>query len=242
MKAKVKMLVLIALFQSAAVWAQFSVLQLNMFDNGTFTVSVDRQHYNTPSTNYIINNLVAGRHHLNVARTLVDYYGRISQQIVFNGYVDIPFNSQVNAIINQYGQFQVLQTVQFANSYANYGYRNNNGYRYGNRNQYSHHYNQNAPNQCQAVANNNQIGLVIQTMANTSFDNAKLTIAKQAIAGGSYSSSDVLSMMQQLTFENSKLQLAKFAYRYVVDPNNYFIVNQGFTFSSSVNDLQRTIY
>lgn len=241
MKTKVKMLILIAMLQSAAVVAQYSALQINMFDNAAFTVSIDRQQYNTPSSTYIINNLVAGRHHLNIARTMVDYFGRITNQNIFNGYVDIPYNSQVNVIVNQYGQFQVVQTNQFANSYPTNGYRNGNGHRNGHNYQHQNHNNYQAQNQCQAVNNTNQVGFVIQTMANSSFDHSKLAIAKQALATGRYTSADVLSMMQQLSFENSKLQLAKFAYRYVIDPNNYFVVNQGFTFSSSIRDLQRTI-
>jgi hypothetical protein len=44
-----------------------------------------------------------------------------------------------------------------------------------------------------------------------------------------------------LTFESNRLDLAKFAYRYAADPNNYFMVNKGFTFNSSIDELSEYI-
>ena len=47
--------------------------------------------------------------------------------------------------------------------------------------------------------------------------------------------------MNSMTFEATKLEFAKFAYRNVLDPKNFFIVNQGFAFSSSIDELTRFI-
>jgi hypothetical protein len=45
--------------------------------------------------------------------------------------------------------------------------------------------------------------------------------------------------MQQFSFESTRLDFARFAYAYVVDPQSYFMVNNAFAFSSSVDDLNR---
>lgn len=80
----------------------------------------------------------------------------------------------------------------------------------------------------------NQLKLMV---SNEPFDNNKLKIAKQAISANGVSSAQVRELIGFITFESNKLELAKFAYGKVFDKENYFMVNDGFTFSSSVNAL-----
>jgi len=105
-------------------------------------------------------------------------------------------------------------------------------------------YNQNS--QCnhgyQRGLDNNQCGRLINQMQQSGFDSDRLLIAKQAISGNGVYADQVLRMMQSLSFESSRLELAKFAYYQCIDPENYYLVNQGFSFSSSVNELNQAIY
>lgn len=73
------------------------------------------------------------------------------------------------------------------------------------------------------------------------FDHTRLQIAKQGIAANYTTSAQVLELMQCLDFESNRLKLAKFAYPYTVDQQNYFIVNNGFDFNSSVSSLYNYI-
>ncbi len=70
-----------------------------------------------------------------------------------------------------------------------------------------------------------------------SFDSSKLTIAKQGVANNNLTSAQVKELLGLFTFESSKLDLAKFAYGHTIDRNNYYQVNDAFTFSSSVDEL-----
>ena len=79
-------------------------------------------------------------------------------------------------------------------------------------------------------------------MEDRPFDRDKQMIARQAILANGISSKQVLQLLDLVTFESSKLQLAKFAYKFVDDPENYFLVNDGFTFSSSIRELNDFIY
>jgi hypothetical protein len=54
-------------------------------------------------------------------------------------------------------------------------------------------------------------------------------------------SAQITDIMRLFSFESSRLEIAKFAYNYVVDPQRYFMVNNAFSFSSSVDDLNRFI-
>ena len=79
------------------------------------------------------------------------------------------------------------------------------------------------------------------SISSKSFDDSKLTIAKQIIATNCLLSSQVRELMQLFSFEDSKLELAKYAYGYTYDIGNYFKVNDAFTFESSIDELNTYI-
>jgi hypothetical protein len=74
-----------------------------------------------------------------------------------------------------------------------------------------------------------------------SFDSDRLAIAKQAFGSRLMSADMVRRMLAAFSFESSRLEFAKFAYAQTIDRHNYYIVNDGFTFSSSIRDLERYI-
>ena len=63
------------------------------------------------------------------------------------------------------------------------------------------------------------------------FENTRLTTAKQIIDRNYFTSQQVKEMMLLFTFENNRLDIAKYAYGKTVDKGNYFIVNDAFTFN-----------
>jgi hypothetical protein len=75
------------------------------------------------------------------------------------------------------------------------------------------------------------------------FDQTRLQLARQFISSNRQGvlAAQVKQMMDCLDFEPSKLDLAKYAYSYTLDQNNYFVVNEGFSFISSKDALARYI-
>jgi len=88
-----------------------------------------------------------------------------------------------------------------------------------------------------AVMSAQDFSTLQQMVSNASFEETRMTIIKQAIGGRAVSSQQVLSLMKMMSFESTRLELAKWAYSKTIDRENYFIVNQGFSFSSSTSDL-----
>jgi hypothetical protein len=74
-----------------------------------------------------------------------------------------------------------------------------------------------------------------------SFDSSKLAIAKQGIASNNLTAAQVKELVGLFTFESSKLEIAKAAYGRTIDKNNFYQVNDAFTFSSSVDELSEYI-
>ncbi|MCF8373738.1 MAG: DUF4476 domain-containing protein [Bacteroidales bacterium] len=74
-----------------------------------------------------------------------------------------------------------------------------------------------------------------------SFEDSKMTLAKQIIRSNCLSVAQVKEIMLLFSFEDTRLDFAKFAYRYTCDIGNYFMVNDAFTFESTIEELDEYI-
>lgn len=80
-----------------------------------------------------------------------------------------------------------------------------------------------------------------KSIDNQSFSDQRMTVAKQATRNMCLTVNQVKEVIGLFTFEDSKLEYAKFAYDYTYDIGNYYMLNDAFTFSSSVDELNRFI-
>ncbi len=80
-----------------------------------------------------------------------------------------------------------------------------------------------------------------QSISSKSFEDSKLTIAKQIIGSNCLLCSQVKEIMLLFSFEDTRLEFAKYCYGYTFDQGNYYKVNDAFTFESSIDDLSKYI-
>ncbi|HYD20784.1 MAG TPA: DUF4476 domain-containing protein [Flavipsychrobacter sp.] len=95
-------------------------------------------------------------------------------------------------------------------------------------------------NDCYAMKSSN-FQSAKATISNESFDETRLSTAKSIIAGNCLTSDQVLEICKLFSFEQSRLDFAKCAYGKTVDQNNYFKVNNAFSFSASKDELNNYI-
>ena len=74
----------------------------------------------------------------------------------------------------------------------------------------------------------------IQTMR---IDNDKVSFLKDQIDYFFLTSSQLSNLLYAITFEDNRLDLAKYAYRKIIDPQNYGLVFNTLTFNSTKHDL-----
>lgn len=74
-----------------------------------------------------------------------------------------------------------------------------------------------------------------------SFDDTRLSTAKQISKSNCLSSNQIVKICEQFSFEETKLDFAKFAYDRCTDQKNYFNVNNIFSFSTNVDNLTNYI-
>lgn len=72
-------------------------------------------------------------------------------------------------------------------------------------------------------------------------ENTRMTTAKQIVDKNYFSSQQVKDLLLLFTFENNRLELAKHAYGRAVDKQNYYVVNDAFTFNSNKEKLSEYI-
>jgi hypothetical protein len=53
------------------------------------------------------------------------------------------------------------------------------------------------------------------------------------------SADQIGGIMMEFSYESSKVDFAKFAYPYCIDQQNYYQVNSAFSYSSSIQELEK---
>jgi hypothetical protein len=92
-------------------------------------------------------------------------------------------------------------------------------------------------NNCIYGMSNTDLGAAKNSLNSTSFDDTKKSTFKQIVSSKCIISSQVKELLQTFTFEENKLEMAKYAYSYVADPSNYYTINDIFTFDNSKSEL-----
>ena len=84
-------------------------------------------------------------------------------------------------------------------------------------------------------------GQLKKAVAEKSFSDSKMTVAKQSIKGACPTAAQVAEVAALFDFESDRIEISKFAYDYCHDPANFYKVNDSFEFESSIEELEAYI-
>ena len=91
-------------------------------------------------------------------------------------------------------------------------------------------------------ASREQMGMVMRTLDQQSFDDKKLEIAELCVVLGRFCVDDLARMAGVFSFDENRLKFLIFAYDYCEDPQNYFALRDVFSFRSNFDTLMDTVY
>ncbi|MEO6488886.1 MAG: DUF4476 domain-containing protein [Ferruginibacter sp.] len=151
-----------------------------------------------------------------------------SLQLVYDATIYVRPQYHIDIIINRFGKAFVDEREMNAEYYANIEDDHN-----------DNNWNQNV-GYAQPM-NSNSFEQFKQVLRRESFDNTRLIIAKQTIQANTFTSVQIKDLLQVFSYEDSKLDIAEQAYKYVIDKNNYFTLNDAFAYSGSKEELARYI-
>lgn len=237
MKKTITLLVIMMAFLNSEAFNSKLILRV---PNARATLDINGQRFVTNNGEFVIHQLRQGRHFINLysrqGRNHPNQRGNrnghhrknINQ---FRGKIFIPRESRVFARITPRGNLIIDQVVPIRRNRPQP--RVGNGRDFGNDRDF-----RTAPRQYRDVPEN-RFGRVLQSVRNSDFERTKLAIAREYIFTNDITSSQVLRLMRVLNFESSRLSIAKLTYNRVIDPENYFLIYDGFEFQSSVDALNR---
>lgn len=237
---------LMAIFISVASFANAvqSKLSITVVGNRDIEIIVDNNRYQSNDNSVVINSLQAGSHSIKVynlknkGRNIFRNNAKLlysSTIYVRPGYhIDITIDRNGKAILNERAIRSNRRNRDWNDDYRNDDYRNddhrNDDYRDNNRNNDRKGYTGRA-------VSSPQFSSMVQTLRREFSENSRLVLAKQMIDRNQFSSDQVKAMMQLFSFENARLELAKYAYRNTIDQRNYFVVYDALSYNSSKEQL-----
>jgi len=217
---------------SARRFALQSKLTISAMTNEDIKIVIDGNTYNaTDNDGTTVNNIRSGYHSIKVYQKRKAKFnerkGNRNMQLIYETNLYIKPQYHVDIVINRFGK-AFIDEQQLDNRY------------YAQNEEEDNDHEEWSVIDLPGMDDNTfyQFKQVIQ---NESFDNARLTLAKQTISKNCFSSVQVKEIVQLFSFDNSKLEVAKYSYKNTVDKNNYFIINDAFAFSSSKEDLAQYI-
>jgi hypothetical protein len=247
----IKLLLLIAFLLTAAFTTfakpNFQTkLSVAALSNAPIRVTVDGQRYDQGSNSWgvttnsiVVQDLANGYHTIKVFQQRnnrrYDNDRRRNRNedytLIYSATVFIKPMYHIDIVINRFGK--ALIDEQYINGRDYYDYdddvRNNNR-DYDRDNRDRDYRNERAMDNRDFIMAKNQL-------QRESFDNTRLLMARQISDNNYLSAQQVKELMQLFSFDDKKLDFAKYAYRRTADRNNYFIVYDAFSFSSNKEEL-----
>jgi hypothetical protein len=228
---------------SMYAYPSFSKISISSASNAQLRVMVDGKRYTGNDNSIMISNLQQGYHSVKVyqqarnRRQPIPYSGnnKSNYRLVYSANVYVKPQYFVDITINRFGKAFIDEQPIGAGYYSDDDSDNDwNDNNWNDNNRDNNDYNSRAMN-AQSFSN------FKQSLSNESFDNTRMNIAKQVINSNYFTTAQIKEVLQLFSFENNKLELAKFAYKNTIDKNNYFSVADGFTFSNNKDELMRYI-
>ncbi len=208
-----------------------SDLNLKLWNNSDFMVVFDGQSFNV-TNNLYLTDLKAGNHSLEVIKFKKNKYGHGGfKQVLYSGSINIPNNSEVTATVSQHRSLNLALTKKYNNYHDN---GSNDSQHIHKKGIGCHEYYGCVSLQIMREKEFNQL---LSILDDATFDSSKLNIMKQVLLTNNFNVEQVSILANQFTFDSNKLSFAKLAYAKTLDKQNYFLLSNVFTFSSSIKNL-----
>jgi hypothetical protein len=82
---------------------------------------------------------------------------------------------------------------------------------------------------------------LVQALRRQSFDDSRLPMVKQALAQNSVQADELAELMSTLSFDKARIELAKFGYGRLSDPQNFYRVYDVLRYPSSIREVQQAL-
>jgi hypothetical protein len=215
-------------------------LTVTSVSNSKMFVEIDGRRYNLNGNTVSISNIRPGTHTVRVLRELKRKSGwnpgngNRREETVYNIKVTFRNGYHFDILVNRFGKVLIDERRMDPNDdwYDDDSYDRNNDREWDDP-----RYNDNYSRAMTSI----DFAQAKETLRREWFENSRLETAKQIIDQNYFTSQQVKEMVLLFTFENNRLDIAKYAYGKTIDKGNYFIMTDAFTFSNNKEKLTEYI-
>ena len=205
-------------------------ITISTLSNNPVRVIIDGRNYaaNGNNNSVTINDVRAGYHTIKIYQQRSNRSSRRfsrNMELIYDARIQVRSKVHTDIIINRFGRAFVDERQMNADYYSDH-----------DDDQYLDEY----ATDVQPM-NNFNFNQFRESLRQESFDNTRLTLAQQTIDANHFSAAQVKELVRLFSFEENKLALAKYAFRNTVDRQNYSVVNEEFSYSSSKEQLAQYI-
>lgn len=212
-----------------------SKLQINVLEGGLYEFEVNGQYIQTSNRSLYLEQLAPGVYNVRIYRTIHNNNGHHFQRppnrvLVFQDDLFLNANTVMVGKLDRFGmQFRSSSIRPTGRKYEYQHPRNESTIcepigRRSNRDN-------------QLIINAYQHQNLLHALHDATFDNSKLQIAKTALRNNRMSTEQIASIVREFSFDSYRLEVAKFAFDYCADPQNYYLLSNEFTFDSTTRKL-----
>ena len=209
-----------------------SVLEIRLSDHSPLVVSIDGRQYDKYGRTITIGNLPKGWHDLRVYEYLEYKKGGARAKLLYTGRIRIAAGSVTECVVDIETRRMRIHTMDIEDAYVDYDQPHTD--EPGNPTGEEPYTNSN-------VLNNKDLNDLKTRVDDRITDTDKLKLMKSVLEQRTYYSVQVRTMLNWLAFESSRLDFAKWSYNRVLDKQEYWKLEDMFTFSSSKDEFNEHI-
>ena len=255
-------LLLSTLFSLSSMAYDGTRLTVTSISNSKMFVEVDGRRYNLDKNTVSLSNIRPGVHNIRVLREVKRKQGRVidiwgkKEEVIYSIKATLKDGYHFDILVNRFGKVMIDERRMDRNddwyndedddnydSGADRDYEDDRDGR-GNRDQDDDRDDRNDDPRYDdkyRAMNDLDFNQAKGSLRKEWFENTRLASAKQIIERNYFTSQQVKELMLLFTFENNRLDIAKYAYGKTVDQRNYNTVNDAFTFNTNREKLNEYI-
>jgi hypothetical protein len=192
-------------------------LSVTMVSDEAIRIGIDEREYSCQGNTLTVENLSPGYHVVKVIPVVR------SRTLPFNNRILLKAGVYTDVVINRFGK-SLVDEQQLAGNY---------------------NYTPPPPppqqQQQQFTMTDDNFARAREAIRRESFDNNKMTVAKQVADNNYFTTTQAKELVKLFSFEDAKLEYAKYVYSKTIDKNNYFVMNEVFNVSRSKEELANYI-
>ena len=220
-----------------------SVITISSWDNKPFTIEVNHQRYKSNGT-ITLNDIQPGKLRVKMLRERKGngscYSGAGRGTLIYNGFLDVPARSRVNAEVNRNRRMCVLDVRRLGNrpsaNRPHSGGCGNIDASPQNFEPYGYEHTGNYGGAC--AMEFNEFNFLLREIDNACFSSDKIRVAKQALRHNYITTLQLEDLILAMDFDRDQFTIAKQGYKRVLDKENIWNVYDAFSFSSTARDFE----